>query len=75
MKEKLEKLIKLLASLLPLIAGAITMVIGSVIGFQMLNEPNTLSVNLGIMLLILCLVGCTTFILITIHYFKNKLWD
>ena len=75
MEDKLEKLIKLSASILPLIAGAILMVIGSVLGFQMLNEPNTLSVLLGIMLLLICLVGCVTFILIAINYFKNKLWD
>jgi hypothetical protein len=75
MKDKLEKLIQLSATLLFLIITVIFLGMLSVVSFQLINEPNTVSVLFGIMLLLLCLVGCTTLILITIHYFKNKLWD
>ena len=75
MKDKLEKLIQLSVTLLFFIASLTLTMLGSVAGFQLLSESSTVSVLFGIMLLLLCLVGCTTLILITIHYFKNKLWD
>ena len=71
MKDKLEKLIDLLTALLFFIAGLTFTMLGSVAGFQLLNEPNTLSVFLGIMLLIVCLTGSTLMILMIVNYFKK----
>lgn len=75
MKEKLEKLTDLLTALLFFIASLTLTMLGSVAGFQLLSEPSTVSVLLGIMLLLVCLTGSTLMILIIINYFKNKLWD
>lgn len=71
MKDKLEKLIDLLIALLFFIAGLTFTMLGSVVGFQLLNEPSTVSVLLGIMLLIVCLTGSTLMILMIINYFKK----
>jgi hypothetical protein len=71
MKDKLEKLIQLSVTLLFLIITVIFLGMLSVMSFQLINEPSTVSVLFGIMLLLLCLVGCTTLILITINHFKK----
>lgn len=71
MKDKLEKLIDLLIALLFFIAGLTFTMLGSVVGFQLLNEPSTVSVLLGIMLLLVCLTGSTLMILMIINYFKK----
>lgn len=71
MKDKLEKLIDLLIALLFFIAGLTFTMLGSVAGFQLLNEPSTVSVFLGIMLLLVCLTGSTLMILMIINYFKK----
>lgn len=71
MKEKLEKLTDLLTALLFFTAGLTFTMLGSVAGFQLLNEPSTISVLLGIMLLLVCLTGSTLMILMIINYFKK----
>lgn len=71
MKDKLEKLIDLLIALLFFIAGLTFTMLGSVAGFQLLNESSTVSVFLGIMLLLVCLTGSTLMILMIINYFKK----